>query len=122
METPSGSYDEPTTNQRIASAFRAHFMTLVDVLDPEKAALALYQEKLINKTILEEALSSNALRFRRSLKVVDAVETVLNVCNSSSVALRILNILERSSTSSGADSVIARIRREAMSFDGEWSQ
>ena len=122
MATPSWSYvDHEPTNQRIVRAFRSHFKMLVDVLDPEEAALALYQEKLINKTTLEEA-TSNALRFRRSLKVVEAVETALDVCNSPSVALRILTILERSSTSSGPDSVIARIRRQAMSFGGEWSQ
>ena len=32
------------TNQRFVRAFRSHFKMLVDVLDPEEAALALYQE------------------------------------------------------------------------------
>ena len=91
---------------------------LVDVLDPEEAALSLYQEKLISKTILEEALSSSGSKFKRSYKIVDAMETYLGICTSTTTAHRILTILEHNSIS-GPDSVIARIRRQAMSFGGE---
>ena len=123
MATSSGSYDEPTTNQRIASAFRSHFKMLVEVLDPEEAALALYEKKLISKTTLAEATSSNVIRFRRSLRVVEAVETILDVCNSSSDSLRILSILEKYSTPTSDGGVIARIRRDSMSsLGGEWSR
>ena len=124
MATPSapGSYDDhEPTNQRIVRAFRSHFKMLVDVLDPEEAALALYQEKLISKATLEEALSSNGSKFKRSYKIVDAMETYLGICTSTTTAHRILTILERNSMS-GPDSVIARIRRQAMSFGGEWSR
>ena len=75
------------TNQRFVRAFRSHFKMLVDVLDPEEAALALYQEKLISKTTLEEALSSNGSKFKRSYKIVDAMETYLGICTSTTTAL-----------------------------------
>ena len=121
MATPSGSYDDhESTNQRIVRAFRSHFKMLVDVLDPVEASLDLYSEKLINKTTLDEAICSNRLKFRRSYTVVDAVETYLDICNSTTTAHKILTILERHSIS-GPDSVIARIRRQAMSFGGECS-
>ena len=120
--TPPHGCDEPA-NQRIAHAFRSHFKMLVEVLDPVEAALALYSEKLISKTVLEEA-TSNALRFRRSLKVVESVETILEVCNSTTEAQRVLSILEKSdSTSLPGGSVIARIRRDSSTDSrGEWSR
>ena len=118
MATPSRSHDEPT-NQRIVRAFRSHYETLVKAIDPGEAALSLYQEKLISKTTLDEA-TGNGTRFKRSIKVVEAVETYLGICgNSPTTAHLILTILERSSTSSGLDSVIARIRQQAMIFGGE---
>ena len=125
MATPSGSYDDhEPANQRIVRAFRSHYETLVKAIDPDEAALALYQKKLINKTTLEEATSSNAVRFRRSLRVVEAVETFLEVCNSSSDAFRILSILEKCCSTPPSDGgVIARIRRDSMSsYGGEWSK
>ena len=92
---------------------------LVDVLDPDEAALALYQEKLISKTTLEEAIGSNLPKFKRSYRLVEAVETVLGICDSTTTTHRILFILERNSTSGPDISVIARIRRQAMSFGGK---
>ena len=119
MATPQGPNDEPA-NQRIASAFQTHYETFVKAIDPDKAAVALFSNKIINKTTLEEATNDKDIRFRRSLKVVEAVQTFLEVCDSSSDAFNVISILEKhASTSTGF--LAARIRRDSMSsYGGEY--
>ena len=66
--------DHEPTNQRIVRAFRSHFKMLVDVLDPEEAALSLSGEA--DQQNNTRRGSSSGSKFKRSYKIVDAMRPI----------------------------------------------
>ena len=69
---PSGS-----SNKHIKDAFQSYYESLVKaIINPDEIAVKLYSAKVITKQTLSVSVDESKTKYRKSVELVGAVETV----------------------------------------------
>ena len=86
---PSGS-----SNKHIKDAFQSHYEALVKaIINPDEIAVKLYSAKVISKETLSVTVDDSKTKYRKSIELVQAVETFLETHDSSVKSVYILSLL-----------------------------
>ena len=100
-----------SSNEYIKDAFQSYYEALVKAINnPDEIALKLYSAKAISKQTLSVSVDESKTKYRKSVELVQAVETFLETHDSSVKSVYILSLLNKFPP---LDSVVTKILRDS---------